>query len=55
MLSVVRCKVSQPSLLKRKSSDGKFVTAKFSNINDGATLKGPVLVAWRLDKRQGGD
>ena len=38
MISVVLCKVSQPSLLKRKSYDGKFATAKCSNINDGATL-----------------
>ena len=39
MMSVILCKVSQPSLLKRKSYDGKFFTAKCSNINDGATLK----------------
>ena len=38
MISVVLCKVSQPSLRKRKSYDGKFVTVKCSNISDGATL-----------------
>ena len=38
MISVFLCKVSQPSLQKRKSYDGKFVTVKCSNISDGATL-----------------
>ena len=38
MTSVVLCKVSQPSRLKRKSYDGKLVTAKRSSINYGATL-----------------
>ena len=38
-ISAVLCKVSQPSRWKRKSYDGKFVTAKCSNISDGsATL-----------------
>ena len=39
MTSVVLCKISQPSRKKRKSYDGKFVTAKCSSINDRATLK----------------
>ena len=39
MTSVVLCKISQPSRKKRKSYDGKFVTAKCSSINDGATSK----------------
>ena len=39
MISVVLCEVSQTSLLKRKSYDGKFVAAKCSNISDGATLE----------------
>ena len=38
MISVVLCKVSEPSLQKRKSYDGKFVAVKCSNISDGATL-----------------
>ena len=38
MISVVFCKVSQPSRKNRKSYDGKFVTAKCSCINYGATL-----------------
>ena len=43
MISVILCKVSQPSLQKRKSYEGKFVTVKCSNISDGATLKGESL------------
>ena len=39
MTSVVLCKISQPSPKKQKSYDGKFVTAKCSSINDGATFK----------------
>ena len=39
MISVVLCKVSQPSREEPKSYDGKFVTAKCSSINYGATLK----------------
>ena len=38
MISVVLCKVSQPSLQKRKSYDENFVTAKSARINYGATL-----------------
>ena len=38
MISVVLCKVSQPSRLKPKSYDGKFALAKCSCINYGATL-----------------
>ena len=38
-ISVVLCKVSQPSRYKRKSYDENFVTAKCACINDGATLK----------------
>ena len=38
LISVVLCKVSQPSRKKPKSYDGKFVTAKCSSINYGATL-----------------
>ena len=38
MISVVLCKISQPSRYNRKSYDGKFVTAKCSSINYGATL-----------------
>ena len=39
MIYVVLCKVSQPSREEPKSYDGKFVTAKCSSINYGATLK----------------
>ena len=38
MISVVLCKVSQPSRYNRKSYDGNFVPAKCSCINYGATL-----------------
>ena len=38
MIYVVLCKVSQPSREEPKSYDGKFVTAKCSSINYGATL-----------------
>ena len=38
MIPVVLCKVSQPSRKEPKSYDGKFVTAKCSGINYGATL-----------------
>ena len=38
MISVVLCKVSQPSRYNRKSYDGNFVPAKCSGINYGATL-----------------
>ena len=38
MISVVLCKVSQPSLQKRKSYDKNFFTAKSARINYGATL-----------------
>ena len=39
MISVILCKVSQPSLQKRKSYDETFVTAKSARINYGATLR----------------
>ena len=39
MISVVLCEVSQQSRQKPKSYDGKFVTAKYSCINYGATLR----------------
>ena len=48
MTFVVLCKVSQPSRQKRKIYDGKFVTAKCSSINDGATLKN---FKWRRRQR----
>ena len=38
MISVVLCKVSQPSRLKQKSYDEKFVTAKCTCINYRAPL-----------------
>ena len=38
MIPVVLCKVSQPSVQKRKSYDENFVTAKSARINYGATL-----------------
>ena len=47
MISVVLCKVSQPSLQKRKSYDENFVTAKSARINYGATL----IIPTRLDYR----
>ena len=39
MISVVLCKVSEPSRYNRKSSDGNFFPAKCSCINYGATLR----------------
>ena len=50
LISVVFCKVSQPSRYNRKSYDGKFVTAKCSCINYGATLRSrnlAAMVTWR--------
>ena len=43
MISVVLCEVSRPSRQKPKSYDGKFVTAKCSCINYGATLSSNVF------------
>ena len=42
MISVVLCKVSQPSHQKQKSYDETFVTAKCAHINYGATLRANV-------------
>ena len=43
MIPVVLCKVSQPSVQKRKSYDENFVTAKSARINYGATLSKPIV------------
>ena len=51
MISVSVCKVSQPSRYKPKSYDGKFVTAKCSSINYGATLKKFVRVISEIYKK----
>ena len=49
MISVVLCKALQPSLSKRKSYDGKFVTANVPVlINDGATLTTNTLFQSKL-------
>ena len=52
MISVILCKVSQPSLQKRKSYEGKFVTVKCSNISDGATLKRPPFILLKGQLRE---
>ena len=39
MISLILCKVSQPSHQKQKSYDETFVTAKCAHINYGATLR----------------
>ena len=44
MISVVLCKVSQPSRWKQKSYDGKSVISQCSCIIDGATLRLSVFV-----------
>ena len=38
MISVVLCKVSQPSLWKQKCCDGKSVISQGSCVNDGTAL-----------------
>ena len=52
MISVVLCKVSQPSHQKRKSYDENFVTAKCACINDRATLTGRDLESLTANDRR---